>query len=380
MNWVAWDRTIAPEEYGGLGFGSLRDANLAMLAKWWWRFKTEKDGLWRRVVWAIHHNSRGWKDIPTKVSIPGPWKSITSIRSILLQAGLDLEKATSAELVNGKNICFWLDCWAGNEPLYVMFPELFRAEKHKECLVQDRLATNGPNLIFSWAWLTPELGVIEADQLNQVVGLICGSSGLNMSSGMDRWQWTLDGGGSFSVASIKKTLSSVNRVRPGKAFEWNNWVPKKVGIVAWRAEMERLPTRCALAARSIPVNDRTCIMCGSYDESSEHLLVSCQFAQMVWQNIALWCSIPPIIAFDLKDMLTLHEVCTVFGKKRKVLHAVILVAIWSIWKSRNEAVFQQKSPNMTKTLDEIKAMAYLWVKNRSRSMTLTWEDWSKFKI
>ncbi|KAJ0490856.1 putative RNA-directed DNA polymerase [Helianthus annuus] len=181
-------------------------------------------------------------------------------------------------------------------------------------------------------------------------------------------------------ASIKKTLSSVNRVRPGKAFEWNNWVPKKVGIVAWRAEMERLPTRCALAARSIPVNDRTCIMCGSYDESSEHLLVSCQFAQMVWQNIALWCSIPPIIAFDLKDMLTLHEVCTVSGKKKKVLHAVILVAIWSIWKSRNEAVFQQKSPNMTKTLDEIKAMAYLWVKNRSRSMTLTWEDWSKFKI
>lgn len=50
MNWVAWDRTIAPIEYGGLGFGSLKDSNLAMLAKWWWRFRSEKTGLWRRVV------------------------------------------------------------------------------------------------------------------------------------------------------------------------------------------------------------------------------------------------------------------------------------------------------------------------------------------
>ncbi|KAJ0445701.1 putative RNA-directed DNA polymerase [Helianthus annuus] len=42
MNWVAWDRTIAPVDFGGLGFGSLKDANLVMLAKWWWRFKSEK--------------------------------------------------------------------------------------------------------------------------------------------------------------------------------------------------------------------------------------------------------------------------------------------------------------------------------------------------
>ncbi|KAJ0838212.1 putative reverse transcriptase zinc-binding domain-containing protein [Helianthus annuus] len=196
------------------------------------------------------------------------------------------------------------------------------------------MGISGSNLVFSWAWSSPELGTVEDGQLNQVVGLISGLSGLNMSSGMDKWMWIFDSAGMFDVASIKKILSAVNRVRPDRVFEWNNWVPKKVGIVAWRAEMERLPTRCALAARSIPVQNRTCVMCGNYDETSEHVFVSCQFAQLIWQNVALWCSIPPIIAFELKDLLSLHEVCSVSAKKRKALHAVILVVHFEVFGSR----------------------------------------------
>ncbi|XP_021980093.1 uncharacterized protein LOC110876227 [Helianthus annuus] len=201
-----------------------------------------------------------------------------------------------------------------------------------------------------------------------------------MSNGVDKWRWNLDGSDSFKVASIKRMLSEFNRVRPEKVFEWCNWVPKKIGLVAWRAEMERLPTRCALVDRNIPVQDRTCIMCGDYDETSEHIFVSCQVAQVIWQNAAIWCSIPPVIAFDLKDILSLHEFCSSLAMKKKAVYAVILVTIWSIWKSRNEAVFQHKPPNTTRILDEIKAVAYLWVKNRAKMVSLTWEDWNKFKI
>ncbi|XP_022030513.1 uncharacterized protein LOC110931426 [Helianthus annuus] len=235
MNWMAWDKTIAPVEYGGLGFGSLRDANIAMLAKWWWRFKTKKSGLWRRVIWAIHHNSRGWKDIPIKVSMARPWKSIASVRNILLAADIDLNTASNAVLAD------------------------------------------------------------------------------------DKWLWKFDGSGSFNVASIKRILGAANRVRPARVFKWNNWVPEKVGIVAWRAEMERLPTKSALFARNIPVQNQMCAMCGNYFETSEHIFVSCHFAQLIWQNVVNWCSIPPIIAFDIKDLLTLHEISSGSSRKKKVL-------------------------------------------------------------
>ncbi|XP_022007604.1 uncharacterized protein LOC110906841 [Helianthus annuus] len=144
--------------------------------------------------------------------------------------------------------------------------------------------------------------------------------------------------------------------------------------------MERLLTRCALAVRNVPVQDRTCVLCGNYDETSEHIFVACQFAQLIWQNVASWCRIPPIIAFEVKDIITLHEVCSGSAKMKKALHAVTLVTIWSIWKTRNDAVFHQKAPNWVKNLDEIKALAYLWVKNRSKLASLTWEEWSNFKI
>ncbi|XP_021975560.1 uncharacterized protein LOC110870691 [Helianthus annuus] len=201
-----------------------------------------------------------------------------------------------------------------------------------------------------------------------------------MSAGSDKWQWKIDGSGGFSVASIKKVLSSANRTRPARVFEWINWVPKKVSIVAWRAEMERMPTKVALSNRNIPVNNRLCVMCGNYEETCEHLFNSCHYAQSIWLYIASWCNIPPIVAFDIKDLLTVHMVSAGPRKKIKALYAIILVTFWSIWKSRNELVFKQKEPSLAKSLDEVKAMAFLWVKNRSKMASLTWEDWCRFKV
>ncbi|XP_022003660.1 uncharacterized protein LOC110901119 [Helianthus annuus] len=144
--------------------------------------------------------------------------------------------------------------------------------------------------------------------------------------------------------------------------------------------MERLPTKCALAIRNISVQNKLCVLCGDYAETSEHIFVACQFAQMIWQNIADWCKVPPIFAFELNDVLTLHETCSGSSTKKKVIHAVILVTIWSLWKLRNESVFRHSLPHTTKILDEIKAMAYLWVKNRAKTVSLTWEDWSRFNF
>ncbi|MFS7949501.1 putative reverse transcriptase zinc-binding domain-containing protein [Helianthus anomalus] len=144
--------------------------------------------------------------------------------------------------------------------------------------------------------------------------------------------------------------------------------------------MERLPTKQALSARNVQIHDQLCVFCGEYVETSEHIFISCHFAQATWLNLATWWGIPPIIAFGLKDLLTIHGSSSGSEKKWKAIHAVVLVAIWNIWKSRNDALFRQLTPNWVKMLDEIKAMAYLWIKSRSKVTSLTWEDWSRFKF
>ncbi|XP_022024071.1 uncharacterized protein LOC110924362 [Helianthus annuus] len=144
--------------------------------------------------------------------------------------------------------------------------------------------------------------------------------------------------------------------------------------------MERLPTKCALARRNVPVQNQLCVLCGDYEETSEHVFVSCQFAQTIWQNLAGWCMIPPVIAFGIGDLLTLHESSSGSRKIRKVIHALVLVTFWSIWKARNEVVFRQVKANTTRSLDEIKSVTYLWVKSRAKVAALSWEDWSRFSL
>lgn len=38
----------------GLGLGALQNKNMALLAKWGWRFMNEEDSLWRQVIQSIH--------------------------------------------------------------------------------------------------------------------------------------------------------------------------------------------------------------------------------------------------------------------------------------------------------------------------------------
>ncbi|KAJ0494077.1 hypothetical protein HanIR_Chr12g0593281 [Helianthus annuus] len=42
MSWMTWSNISIPVDKGRMGFGSLRDTNIALLSKWWWRFKTEQ--------------------------------------------------------------------------------------------------------------------------------------------------------------------------------------------------------------------------------------------------------------------------------------------------------------------------------------------------
>ncbi|KAJ0805669.1 putative RNA-directed DNA polymerase [Helianthus annuus] len=277
MAWMAWEHVVAPLDYGGLGFGTLRDANLAMLAKWWWRFKTDRNGLWRKVVWSIHNSSRSWNPIPTKVSIAGPWKQIFGISLVLSRLGVDITKSIKGVVRGGAEVAFWVDTWAVSEPLQALFPLLFQLEKFKGCLVAERVRLGPNGATWRWDWRRQPLSteeMLEFQQLNDILQHV------SVSSGPDQWVWNLDPSGQFNVGSIKNSINILNRVRPDYVVKWNGWVPKKVGMVAWRAQVERLLTRVALSRRGVPVQSADCVLCGEYNETSDHILVSCDFAQM----------------------------------------------------------------------------------------------------
>ncbi|KAJ9538095.1 hypothetical protein OSB04_030828 [Centaurea solstitialis] len=83
INWVAWNKALRDKKSGGLGIGSLKALNLAMLSKWHWREKVEPNAKWKHVISAISESING--------SRIGVWKSIQRIGRELEAWGINLQ-------------------------------------------------------------------------------------------------------------------------------------------------------------------------------------------------------------------------------------------------------------------------------------------------
>ncbi|GJW62420.1 hypothetical protein Tco_0111755 [Tanacetum coccineum] len=73
--WVKWCKVLASKDKGGLGVSSLFALNRALLIKWVWRFKTQNNLLWTRVIKAIH-GDKGRFGIGSKVFHKSIWCDI----------------------------------------------------------------------------------------------------------------------------------------------------------------------------------------------------------------------------------------------------------------------------------------------------------------
>lgn len=50
VHWVGWDKITRPKAEGGLGLQSAKGRNIALLSKLNWRFHTESESLWAKVL------------------------------------------------------------------------------------------------------------------------------------------------------------------------------------------------------------------------------------------------------------------------------------------------------------------------------------------
>ncbi|PWA76969.1 reverse transcriptase domain, Reverse transcriptase zinc-binding domain protein [Artemisia annua] len=174
MSWIAWKKVCSNSRCGGLGIGSLLATNFAMLSKWWWRFHTDTNSLWRSVIISIHGNRGGFdfNDNSLMRLPPGPWKTILGINKPLLSANVDLNSIFSKRNGNGSSTIFWNNVLFGTTDLKSLFPRLHALETDKGCLVSARCTLLSGVVHFMWAWRRPIREGVEREQLNNLLGLL----------------------------------------------------------------------------------------------------------------------------------------------------------------------------------------------------------------
>ncbi|HEX9600376.1 MAG TPA: hypothetical protein VF985_02690 [Mariniflexile sp.] len=70
---------FSSKEQGGLGIGSLKALNMALLAKWWWKIKIDNCSLWAATIKSIHGFFRRSPRDTLLSKKGGSWGSIISI-------------------------------------------------------------------------------------------------------------------------------------------------------------------------------------------------------------------------------------------------------------------------------------------------------------
>ncbi|XP_022019760.1 uncharacterized protein LOC110919816 [Helianthus annuus] len=293
---------------------------------------------------------------------------ITLIKSVLESLPtyyFSLYKApVQGEVGNGVSIQSWIDPWSSDGPLSLRFPALFDLEMKKDCKIADRIVISGGISRFSWQWKRPLEAGQEVDEMIDLCRLLIN---FELKEEVDKWVWTGSVDNLFSVGSVKelltKNIDSQGIYIPSRC----RWIPRKCNVF-----MD------ALKKRNIDRGDQTCVLCGEVDETVEHLFTSCNIASTVWSIVSMWCKIPMIWAFSVRDLLESHENIDLKGKKKQVIQGIIRIGCWSIWKARNESRFNNNPVKLEVIIREIKSVGFLWLNSRSKDSAVKWEEWCNF--
>ncbi|XP_057809099.1 uncharacterized protein LOC131023572 [Salvia miltiorrhiza] len=119
--------------------------------------------------------------------------------------------------------------------------------------------------------------------------------------------WKGANAGKFSTkemySNIHKAIFTANNSPVAFKDIWAKGVPIKVSSFAWRALLDRIPTRENLLKRGIMLGNggHCCPLCSCLLESTDHLLLLCMFSVKVWELIYKWMNISPISSVSLLE-------------------------------------------------------------------------------
>jgi hypothetical protein len=250
------------------------------------------------------------------------WKGLMRVKEKFMARGF-------FKLGDGSIVRFWEDIWMGDTSLAAQYPSLYNIVQHKNVTVAHVLAQSPLDIRFrrhlaghkwtSWLHLCQRLMAV---QLNDE---------------LDRFIWKLTPSGLFSVKSMYEDL--MNEPTPFlRKYLWKLKIPLKIKIFMWFLNNKVLLTKDNLVKRKWKGCSK-CVFCGE-QETVEHLFISCSFARLIWRTVDFAFGLPPPA-----------NVTNMFGNwlngVNRQLKGQIRIGVsalcWSIWRCRNEVVFNKKS-------------------------------------
>ncbi|GJW91570.1 RNA-directed DNA polymerase, eukaryota [Tanacetum coccineum] len=175
-----------------------------------------------------------------------------------------------------------------------MFPRIFALETTKDSTVEAKLR-------FFSVETSLRRPVRDGAERQQWDELCANLDPVILSPSKDRWICDLSGDGAFRVKEVRSLLNNILLPSSDVSTRWVKFNPIKINIFAWRARLDRLPTRSNLVRRGVVMDSDLCLVCGLVTEDIAHVLFWCDLAGLTFHKICRWWELDWQVLMSFED-------------------------------------------------------------------------------
>jgi hypothetical protein len=156
-----------------------------------------------------------------------------------------------------------------------------------------------------------------------------------------RWKWTATG--VFTAKTAYLTLFHGTTALAGAANVWNSFAPLKHKMHAWLALRRRCWTADRRRRRGLPTHIM-CPLCGSHEETIDHISLQCPFATAIWTGAITRLGLPNIVPSGRAELgewwpLAVNRFA---ASERRTANSFISLVVRTLWLERNARVFNRQ--------------------------------------
>ncbi|XP_038995739.1 uncharacterized protein LOC120120058 [Hibiscus syriacus] len=301
-----------------------------------------KSSWWKTVVCCVNNMD------PNSMMIRNTWTSRTSwiwrgvVKNFFSSDAFGdfFRKNLCVRAGNGESVQFWYDVWLGTVPLNDRFPRLFALSNNKGGKVAEFRLYNDSDGV--WDIQTRRnLVDWEVEQWLQLISPL-NSYSLSLVED-DCWVWLGTGEGCFTAKSSMQLYfdREGNDEVEGKweRYAWKGVAPPRVETFVWQLTHHRVAVKEELLKRGVTgVEDTVCSLCRKCNESVSHLFLHCDVVWDLWVKFLKFWNVFFVIPTKLMEFLIAWDELVPRSFIWKFIPRAVL---WSVWKCRNEVIFQQ---------------------------------------